>query len=129
MVRRPERLWLGAEGGKVDIEAADARSGLRAIDVVLALPGGEETLLHEEFPGTLFRGGEAGAPRALSVPIEAKRLGDDGAEGFLRITARDWSLRGLLSGNATLVEIPVRLDLTPPRISIETEIGRASCRE
>jgi murein DD-endopeptidase MepM/ murein hydrolase activator NlpD len=124
-VSAPETLLLGAAGSRLEIEADDARSGLRAIDVVLALPGGEELLVHEEFPGTLWRGGEAGAPRAVSVAVDAQRLGSDGAEGFLRITARDWSLRGLLSGNATRREVPVRLDLSPPRLSIETGLSYA----
>jgi murein DD-endopeptidase MepM/ murein hydrolase activator NlpD len=87
---------------------------------VLALPGGEETVFHEEYPGTLLRGGEAGSPRTVSLAIDAKRLGQDGAEGFLRVSVRDWSLRGLLSGNAAQLEIPVKLDLSPPRISVET---------
>ena len=121
----PESLLIGAEGTTLALEADDARSGLRAIDVVLALPGGEETLLHEEYPGSLLTGGTAASPRSVSVPIDAKRLGNDGAEGFLRVTARDWSLRGLLSGNATLTEIPVRLDLSPPRLSIETGLSYA----
>jgi len=124
-LRAPESLLLGAEGTALELDVDDARSGVRAIDVVLSLPGGEETLLHEEYPGSLLRGGEAGAPRRVSVAIDAKRLGSDGSEGFLRVTARDWSLRGLLSGNATLVEIPVRLDLSPPRISIETGLSYA----
>jgi murein DD-endopeptidase MepM/ murein hydrolase activator NlpD len=124
-VRAPESLLLGAAGTRLEVEADDARSGLRTIDVVLALPGGEETLLHEEYPGSLLRGGERGVARAVSVAIDAGRLGGDGAEGFLRIAARDWSLRGLLSGNATLVEVPVRLDLTPPRVSIETGLSYA----
>ncbi len=125
LVRAPETLLLGADGTELALEADDVRSGLRAVDVVLALPGGEETLLHEEYPGSLVRGGEAGTPRSVSVAIDAKRLGSDGAEGFLRVTARDWSLRGLLSGNATVLEIPVRLDLSPPRISIETGLSYA----
>jgi murein DD-endopeptidase MepM/ murein hydrolase activator NlpD len=125
LVRAPETLLLGAGGTRLEIEADDARSGLRAIEVVLALPGGEETIFREEYPGTLLRGGEGGSPRAVSVPVEAKRLGEDGAEGFLRVTARDWSLRGLLSGNETRMEIPVRLDLSPPRISIETGLSYA----
>ena len=124
-LRAPESLLLGAQGSTLALEADDARSGLRALDVVLALPGGEETLLHEEYPGDLLRGGTAGTPRGVSVAIDAKRLGSDGAEGFVRVTARDWSLRGLLSGNATLVEIPVRLDLSPPRVSIETGLSYA----
>jgi len=124
-VRAPESLLLGAEGTTLALEADDARSGLRSIDIVLSLPGGEETLLHEEYPGSLLQGGPGGAPHSVSVAIDAKRLGSDGAEGFLRVTARDWSLRGLLSGNATLVEIPVRLDLSPPRLSIETGLSYA----
>jgi murein DD-endopeptidase MepM/ murein hydrolase activator NlpD len=124
-VRAPESLLLGAAGTTLVLEADDARSGLRAIDVVLALPGGDEALLHEEYPGSLVQGGEAGATHGVSVAIDPKRLGNDGAEGFLRVTVRDWSLRGLFSGNATVLEIPVRLDLTPPRLSIETGLSYA----
>ena len=124
-VRAPESLLLGAQGATLELLANDERSGLRAIDVVLALPDGETTLLHEEYPGGLLRGGEKGAPRSVSLAIDPARLGGDGAEGFLRVTARDWSLRGPLSGNETLLEIPVRLDLSPPRISIETGLSYA----
>ncbi len=124
-VKAPESLLLGAEGTTLVLEADDARSGLRAIDVVLALPGGEEAILHEQYPGSLVGGGAAGSPETVSVPIDAKRLGNDGAEGFLRVTVRDWSLRGLLSGNETVLEIPVRLDLSPPRLSIETGLSYA----
>jgi len=120
VVRAPESLLLGAQGSRLELEASDAGSGLRAIDVVLALPGGEEAIFHEEYPGSLLRGGEAGTPRSVSLPIDAKRLGQDGAEGFLRVSVRDWSLRGLLSGNAARLEIPVKLDLSPPRLSVET---------
>jgi murein DD-endopeptidase MepM/ murein hydrolase activator NlpD len=124
-LRAPEQLLLGAGGTRLEIEASDARSGVRAIEVVLALPGGEEQIFREEYPGTLLRGGERGTSRAVGIPVEAARLGSDGAEGFLRVTARDWSLRGLLTGNATRLEIPVRLDLSPPRISIETGLSYA----
>jgi murein DD-endopeptidase MepM/ murein hydrolase activator NlpD len=124
-VRAPEKVLLGASGNRLEIEAVDARSGLRSIEVALALPSGERALLHEEYPGTLWRGGAKGSPRAVSVAVEAGSLGSDGAEGVLRVTARDWSLRGLLSGNATQVEIPVRIDLSPPRISIETGLSYA----
>jgi murein DD-endopeptidase MepM/ murein hydrolase activator NlpD len=124
-VRAPSSLMLGAEGTRLELEVDDARSGVRAVDVVLAFPEGETALLHEEYPGSLLAGGTPGAARRLSVSIDAERLGRDGAEGLLRVTARDWSLRGLLSGNATLVQVPVRVDLAPPRISIETGLTYA----
>lgn len=125
VVRAPESLLLGAGGAQLTIEAEDARSGLRAIDVALALPGGEAPLLHQDYPGAHLRGGAAGVPQSVTVAIDPKQLGADGAEGFVRITARDWSLRGLLSGNATVLEVPVRVDLSPPRVSVETGLSYA----
>jgi murein DD-endopeptidase MepM/ murein hydrolase activator NlpD len=124
-VRAPQSLLLGAGGAQLAIEADDALSGVRAVDVVLALPGGESPVLHQEFPGSLWGGGERGAPRSVTVALDPKQVGKDGAEGVVRITARDWSLRGLLSGNATVVEVPVKVDLTPPRVAVETGLSYA----
>jgi len=124
-VRAPEAVLVGAGGAQLAIEAVDARSGLRAIDVELALPGGDVSVLHQEYPGTLLRGGARGAPQAVSVALDPKQVGKDGAEGFARVSVRDWSLRGWLSGNATVVEVPVKVDLSPPRVAVETGLSYA----
>jgi hypothetical protein len=52
----------------------------------------------------------------VAVPDSMKK----GGEAFLRVVARDWSLRGALAGNEIRVDVPVTVDLAAPRISVET---------
>jgi murein DD-endopeptidase MepM/ murein hydrolase activator NlpD len=94
---------------------------MRELDVMLVHARGENALFGRSFPGELLRGGtQKGVPFELELPLDPKEL--DLAEGsaFLRVTARDWSWRDGLRGNATRLEIPVTIDLTPPRVSVES---------
>jgi murein DD-endopeptidase MepM/ murein hydrolase activator NlpD len=114
VVVAPPSLTVNAAGREVEIAASDAGSGVRQISAVFSHAGGDQEIALEHYPGDLLRGGDAGADRSLTVRLDPKALGAAEGDGFLRITARDWSWRG----NQTLLELPVSIDLTPPRLSV-----------
>jgi murein DD-endopeptidase MepM/ murein hydrolase activator NlpD len=116
VVVAPASLMVNAAGRDVEIAATDAGSGVRQISAVFSHAGGDQEIALEQYPGDLLRGGDAGADRSLTAHLDPKALGAAEGGGFLRISARDWSWRG----NQTLVEVPVSIDLTPPRVSVSS---------
>ena len=120
-VRAPESILVGAQGKRVALEVTDAGSGVRSLTAVLVHAGGEVTLAAREFPGTLLGGGEQpGKALDFELKIDPTELPRSAEEAFLRVAARDWSWRGGLDGNETLLEIPVRIDRKPPHVSVAT---------
>ncbi len=118
VVVAPASLGVGAAGLDVEIAASDSGSGIRELSAVFSHAGGDREVALELFPGTWLRGGDAAADRSLTLHLDPKQLGAAEGGGFLRISARDWSWRGGLSGNQTKIEIPVTIDLSPPRVAI-----------
>ena len=102
------------------VEASDAGSGLRELRATLSHAKGESTLAEQTFPGELLRGGAADEPFRLELELRAQDLGLKEGDALLRVTARDWSWRDGLQGNEALLEIPLRVDLTPPRIRVRS---------
>jgi hypothetical protein len=119
-VAAPETILLGRNAQTVALEISDAGSGVRSVEVILAHPRGEEVLLADSAPGTLLRGAADRGPRRLAVEVAVPDSMKKGGEAFLRVVARDWSLRGALAGNEIRVDVPVTVDLAAPRISVET---------
>ncbi len=127
VVVAPTSLSIGKAGLDVEIAASDAGSGIRELSAVLSHAGGDQEVALQLYPGSWLRGGEAGTDRSLSLHLDPKQLGAVEGSGFLRITARDWSWRGAFSGNQTRLEVPVTIDLSPPRVSVAsglTYVGR-----
>jgi murein DD-endopeptidase MepM/ murein hydrolase activator NlpD len=117
----PADVVLGRAGTTVTVEIHDEQSGLRDLRAVLVHAKGKSTLAERSFPGDLLRGGAAGEePVTLELTLEPKALGLKEGEALLRVSARDWSLRGGLEGNEDVLEIPLRVDLTPPRIRVRS---------
>ncbi|MEE9608655.1 MAG: M23 family metallopeptidase [Myxococcota bacterium] len=117
-VDAPESVALGAGGRSVELQVADQGSGLRRVQVVLEHPRGEVLLLDERYPGNWLLGGQGSPePQPVEVRIEAGPLDLAEGSGFLRVSVSDWSWRGL-GGNETRVDIPVVVDLEPPRIEV-----------
>jgi murein DD-endopeptidase MepM/ murein hydrolase activator NlpD len=120
-VAGPESLLLGRQAQEITFDLADAGTGLRSIRVVFESATGEETLFSEDFPGSTFGGAVRGtAPATVTVTLDPATLPRAIAEGFLRVTARDWSWRETFRGNETRVDVPVTIDRKPPRIAVAT---------
>ena len=125
-IRAPEQLVVGVAPRSLAIEVADQGSGLREVVAVLSHASGDQALASRSFAGSPLSGSETGeAAAAFEVSIDASALPREAEQAFLRITARDWSWRGWLSGNQTQLDIPVRIDRRPPRVSVATGLTYA----
>jgi murein DD-endopeptidase MepM/ murein hydrolase activator NlpD len=114
----PPSLVVGANGAEVEIAASDSGSGVRELGAVFSHAAGDQEVALELYPGSWLRGGDPGADRALTLRLDPKALGAAEGGAFLRVTARDWSWRGGFGGNLTRLEVPVTVDLTPPRVAV-----------
>jgi murein DD-endopeptidase MepM/ murein hydrolase activator NlpD len=65
-------------------------------------------------------GGNRGVTERIEASIDAKEQGLREGDARLILTATDWSWRDWFAGNSAELEIPVRIDLTRPRLSVET---------
>ncbi|MBM4384452.1 MAG: M23 family metallopeptidase [Deltaproteobacteria bacterium] len=123
VITAPEGVDLGRAAKVLEVRAEDAGSGVRSLRAVLRSAEGERELGAIDVAGGLLRGGaEPREAAALALTLDAKELGLKEGDAFLVVEARDWSLRGMLKGNAATLEIPVRVDLRPPRVAISNGI-------
>ena len=118
-VKAPERIALGHAPRSIAIEVDDEGSGVGEVAVALVHPGGEAPLLKQDFPGRWIPFGAPPPPQHLEIPIDPTALGLKEGTATLRITARDHAWRNRLSGNQSVVEVPVTLDFHPPRITLQ----------
>ena len=118
----PESLLVGRTGAPLEIALADPRSGLRSLTVELVDGDSTKVLLQEEYPGSLISGGPR-LEHAASLTLDPKALGKLTDQARVRITARDWSWRRWLSGNAAERDLPLVVDLDPPRLSVATGLS------
>jgi murein DD-endopeptidase MepM/ murein hydrolase activator NlpD len=115
----PEVVDLGSKPRTLEIRAEDAGSGVRRVAARLRTAEGERELGAFDVAGGLLRGGaKPRGPATLALELDVKALGLKEGDAFVVVEARDWSLRGMLKGNTATLEIPVRVDLRPPRVSV-----------
>jgi hypothetical protein len=123
VIAAPAGVDLGRAAKALEVRAEDAGSGVRSLRAVLRSAEGERELGALDVPGGLLRGGAQPREAALlALTLDAKEIGLKEGDAFVVVEARDWSLRGVLKGNAATLEIPVRVDLRPPRVSISNGI-------
>jgi murein DD-endopeptidase MepM/ murein hydrolase activator NlpD len=119
-LRGPERLYVGRSETPVSVEAVDAASGVRQLELRIVQGDLRKTLALAVRPGNLGTGGARGAPERIEATVAAEPIGLREGEAYLLAEATDWSWRGWLSGNRASLEIPVTVDLTRPRIAVES---------
>jgi murein DD-endopeptidase MepM/ murein hydrolase activator NlpD len=116
-------LVIGKAGMKVDLHATDAGSGLRSLRVAVIQPGAaEQVLLDESYPGNLLSGGTR-SEQSSSLQLDPAALGALKGPATLSIAVRDWSWRGTFGGNEVRRDLPLRVDLEPPRIEVTSGIS------
>ncbi|MEN8159590.1 MAG: M23 family metallopeptidase [Myxococcota bacterium] len=120
VLRGPEQLHIGRAPQQIGVDAIDEGSGLRQLELRLAQGDSVRTLGSRSIPGSLAMGGMRGATERIEATIDAKAAGLREGEARLIADASDWSWSGWLSGNAATLEIPITIDLTRPRLSVET---------
>jgi murein DD-endopeptidase MepM/ murein hydrolase activator NlpD len=119
-LRGPERVFVGRSPAQVSVEAVDAGSGIRQLELRVLQRDVRKTLQQASRPGDLARGGARGVPERIEAALDPEALGLVEGDARLVAEASDWSWRGWLSGNRASLEIPITVDLTRPRVSVET---------
>lgn len=119
-LRGPERIYVGRSAAQVSVEAVDADSGIRQLELLVLQRDVRKTLGQAARPGNLGTGGVRGVPERIEAALDPAALGLSEGEARLVAEATDWSWRGWLSGNRASLEIPVTVDLTRPRVAVET---------
>jgi hypothetical protein len=120
IVTGPERLHLGRSDVPVVVDATDADSGVRSMELRIVQGEKKERVARIVRPGNLGLGGAKGEVERIEAVLNAEALGLREGEATLFAKVEDWSWRRRLDGNAGWLEIPVTVDLTRPRIAIET---------
>lgn len=115
-----DAMSLGVAPRELQFDASDFESGLRSLVVTLEQGENVTSLLEENFPGDIYRGGNEGTDgHPFALLINAKELGLQEGEATLVVIARDWSWSNFFEGNETVFTLPVVVDLKAPRLSIE----------
>jgi hypothetical protein len=116
----PERLHLGRADLPVAIEAVDEESGIRFLELRVVQGELKKKVERIARPGNIGVGGARGQVERIEAVLNAEQLGLKEGEAVLLAKAEDWSWRRWLDGNTGWLEVPVTVDLTKPRIAVET---------
>jgi hypothetical protein len=119
-VLAPDRLYVGRAGTQLVVEVIDAESGIRQIDLRLAQGELRKSIQKIARPGNLGMGGARGRVERVEAVLNAEELGLREGEARLQVKAEDWSWRRGFEGNPTWHNIALVVDLTRPRVGIET---------
>ncbi|MDF1613575.1 M23 family metallopeptidase [Desulfurivibrio dismutans] len=112
-----EVAWIG-QHSEFAVLAADERSGLRSVEVLLRQGGQEVRLMKREFPraSAFFRAGPEEFRENIEVAGRELGLRDGAAELVLK--AGDYSWRNWGSGNYREEVLPLVIDTRPPVINV-----------
>ncbi len=119
-VSGPAQLYVGRSDTPVAVEASDARSGIRSLELRIVQGGVDQQLAESAISGSLLTGGVRGAIERIEAVVNAETLGLHEGDARLIAKAHDWSWRNWFRGNVATLEIPVTVDMTKPRIVVET---------
>jgi murein DD-endopeptidase MepM/ murein hydrolase activator NlpD len=120
-IEAPEALLIGRDGISLVIRVSDPESGVREVAIRLRHQKGDQVLFERAYAGNPFTGGIA-KPDAdpIEIAIDPESLGVGDGEAILEVSAKDWSWAETFAGNSRVLEIPIRIDLQPPRIWVES---------
>jgi len=122
-IEAPAELALGRGARTLALSVADARSGLREVTAQVRQGESVRELPGARYEGSLATGGSTKQPVPLELSLDARALELREGEASLELYARDWSWRSWLRGNRAAVAIPLRVDLSPPRLGVETGLS------
>jgi len=116
----PERVYVGRTGTHVSVEAVDQKSGIRLLELRVQQGDFKKAIEKVARPGNLGLGGARGVPERIEAVLSAEEIGLKEGEAKLIAKATDWSWRRWLTGTPAWLEIPMSVDLSKPRVSVET---------
>lgn len=108
-------------GGPVEIpfKAVDQKSGIKQVVITLEQDGGIFQLFHKSFPRQAWLSKAGPEEVKETISLDAKRAGAKEGKAELVLAINDFSLNGMLKGNATVARFPVTIDTKPPGVTIE----------
>lgn len=112
-------VLVGADGREITFAISDAGSGVRSVVAVLIHARGEDTLVETTYPGSWLFGGESGQSFEFAAVIDPAEQKLRDGDAILSVEVRDWSWRE----NSMREEISVRVDTTPPRVTVDTGLS------
>ena len=95
----------------MEVAVGDAGAGLKSLSATLSAGGSEHTLVSEQYDQPI---GE----KKFTVALSSKLAGLKEGTAVLRGSARDASLWNLFSGNETVIEKKLTIDITPPTLEL-----------
>lgn len=108
-------------GGPVELpfKASDNKSGIQQVIITLEQDGGIYQLFNKKFPRKSWL--KQAGPKEINekVTLDLTRAGARQGKANLVITVRDFSLNGMFKGNAAISRLPVTIDTTPPKVTIQ----------
>lgn len=102
----------------LSVAVSDKKSGLRSIRVELTQDGTKKEILVKDFPRKEKDGTGGVLKEDITLTIDAKALKLREGDATLKITAIDYSLRGLMKGNSSELLHTVKVDTKPPKVAI-----------
>jgi murein DD-endopeptidase MepM/ murein hydrolase activator NlpD len=94
-----------------DIEIVDNGKGLKNVTVLLSGDHGESILVNKNYP-------EGVKSDIITIKLDPKKLGIKGGSAELKVSAEDRSRLKIFSGNKTIINMEVNLDLVPPKLDV-----------
>ena len=113
--------YLG-KSSRVVVMARDKKSGLRNIQLVIQQGDKRVELEKKTFQIVNWWQGSPVKETTAEWDVNAKRLGFKNGDAQIIVLAHDASLRGELKGNLSEIKKAVTIDITPPRISLVSEV-------
>ncbi|WP_446008603.1 M23 family metallopeptidase [Candidatus Electrothrix sp.] len=111
-------LFLGSPQ-EIQVQAADQRSGIQHVSIVLQQNEKEFQLFSKSFPrqAWLTKAGPDTIQETFTLDVQKTEAQEGKAK--LQVSVHDFSLNGNLQGNVTTHVFPVTIDTSPPRVHIE----------
>ncbi|MDP3481510.1 MAG: M23 family metallopeptidase [Desulfoprunum sp.] len=103
---------------KIRYTITDSTSGIQKIRVTATQGETTKELYATDYPRTVYIGKIGPTEDKREISFDPKKLGFKEGKIQLTIEAHDFSLRGLLQGNKTLLTKEITVDLNPPSITL-----------
>ncbi|MCA9513146.1 MAG: M23 family metallopeptidase [Myxococcales bacterium] len=131
-ITAPARVALGTGGARVEVEWADAQTGLRSVEAFLEVDTDARPLLTRSlharaWPGALLAGAaDRQTNERVEIALDPKTLAVPDGPATLVLRASDWAWSDFFAGNQAELRVPVVVDTAPPRIASDTGLTYAT---
>ncbi|HHD63935.1 MAG TPA: M23 family metallopeptidase [Desulfobulbaceae bacterium] len=104
---------------RIPLMVEDHKSGIGSVVLEIEQNGKKKQFFNRTFQRKAWF--SAAGPHQLkeTVEIDVRKTGVKDGKAILTVSARDFSLNGLLKGNETTLSVPVTVDTKPPRVAVE----------